>query len=197
MTPLDTKDILHRALDQSAQAKRAAIGPLSVPFVEACAAIGDRLAAGGTLFTCGNGGSMCDAMHLVGEMIGRFAYDRTSIPALTLGTNPASVTAIGNDYSYADILLREADALIGQGDAVVAISTSGEAANVAAVARLARSRSAFVLGLTGRSGGVLAAECDVELRVPSDSTPRIQEVHITLIHALCEVLEARLRPPPA
>jgi len=140
---------------------------------------------------------MCDAMHLVGEMIGRFAYDRSAIRAVTLGANPASVTAIANDYSYVDVLLREADALIAPGDALIGISTSGGAQNITAVARLARERGAFVVGLTGRSGGILAAECDVELRAPSDATPRIQEVHITLIHALCEALEARLRPPTA
>ncbi len=140
---------------------------------------------------------MCDAMHLVGEMIGRFAYDRSAIRAVTLGANPASVTAIANDYSYVDVLLREADALIAPGDALIGISTSGGAQNITAVARLARERGAFVVGLTGRSGGILATECDVELRAPSDATPRIQEVHITLIHALCEALEARLRPPTA
>lgn len=197
VTSLNEAEILRRTLEQSAEAKRAAIKPLSAPFEAACRAIGDRLQAGGTLFTCGNGGSMCDAMHLVGEMIGRFAYDRLAIRAVTLGANPASVTAIANDYSYVDVLLREADALIAPGDALIGISTSGGAQNITAVARLARERGAFVVGLTGRSGGILAAECDVELRAPSDATPRIQEVHITLIHALCEALEARLRPPTA
>jgi D-sedoheptulose 7-phosphate isomerase len=191
---LDPKDTLKAHLEQSAEVKRASIESLATPFAEAARLIGDRLDAGGTLYTCGNGGSMCDAMHLVGEMIGRFAYDRGAIKAVTLGANPASATAIGNDYSYKDILLREADALIEPGDAVIGISTSGDAENVRAVADLARSRGAFVLGLTGKSGGALAQACDVELRVPSDSTPRIQEVHITLIHALCDLLERRLRP---
>lgn len=186
--------MLRRSLERSADTKRAAIEPLMAPFKAACCGLGDRLAAGGVLFTCGNGGSMCDAMHLVGEMVGRFAYDRSAIRAVTLGTNLASVTAIANDYSYREVLVREADAMVGPGDALVSISTSGTAANVVAVAQLARGRGAFVVALTGCSGGALAAECDVELRVPSDSTPRIQEVHITLIHALCEVLERRLRP---
>jgi len=160
----------------------------------ATAEIGRRLKAGGTLFACGNGGSMADALHLVGEMVGRFAYDRPAMRAVTLACNPSSVTAIANDFSYRDALLREADALVGSGDALVAISTSGNAANVCDAAALARGRGAFVLGLSGRGGGRLASVCDIPLVVPSDATPRIQEVHITLIHALCELLEEEMHP---
>jgi D-sedoheptulose 7-phosphate isomerase len=188
--------IAHNLAD-SARVKSASARELAAPFAVAAEAIARRLEAGGVLYACGNGGSMSDALHLVGELIGRFGYDRQAIPAVALGCNPASTTAIANDYTYPDALLREVDALVRPTDALVAISTSGNAANVLGAAGLARERGAFVLGLAGRGGGKLAPMCDVALVVPSDETPRIQEVHIVLIHTLCEVLERRLRPSDA
>lgn len=180
-------------LAESARTKEASV-VLAADLASSATEIGRRLKAGGTLFACGNGGSMSDALHLVGEMIGRFAYNRPGIRAVTLGCNPTSATAIANDFSYTEVLLREADALVGPGDALVAISTSGNAENVCAAATLSRDRGAFVLGLTGRDGGKLASLCDVALVVPSEATARVQEAHITLIHALCELLEEDLHP---
>ena len=187
-------ELLRRTLGASAETKRAAAEVLSEGFGRACEALAARLRAQGCLFACGNGGSMADALHLVGEMVGRFAYDRPAIRSVALGCNPASLTAIANDYSYAEALRREADALIEPGDALIAISTSGEAPNVVSVARLAAERGAYVLGLTGKDGGTLLSVCHETLVVPSHSTPRIQEVHIVVIHALCEYLEATLCP---
>lgn len=191
---VDYETTVVSALAESARVKAEAASSVVAPMALAASEVVRRLQSGGTLFACGNGGSMSDALHLVGEMVGRFAYDRPAIRAIALGANPSSVSAIGNDYAFADALLREADALVRPADALVAISTSGNAANVIATARLASERGAFVLGLTGRDGGALKEHCDVCVRVPCDATPRVQETHITLIHALCDIVERAMHP---
>ena len=145
--------------------------------------------AGGTLLVCGNGGSAADAQHIAAELTGRFFRDRKPLPALALHGNTSSLTAIGNDCGYEQVFAREVDAHGRRGDVLLAISTSGNSANILRAIEVARDKEMVVIGLTGESGGKMRDLCDVCLCVPSTSTPRIQECHILIGHTICEFLE--------
>ncbi|MCX8133979.1 MAG: SIS domain-containing protein [Roseococcus sp.] len=153
------------------------------------------LRGGGKLLLCGNGGSAADAQHWAGELVGRFHRDRRGLPAIALTTDSSVLTGIGNDYGYARVFARQVEALGAAGDVLIALSTSGNSANVLAALEAARARGLARIGFTGASGGAMAALCDICLRVPSTSTPRIQEGHEVLGHALCAAIEAALCPP--
>jgi D-sedoheptulose 7-phosphate isomerase len=137
----------------------------------------------------GNGGSAADAQHLAAEFVGRYLRQRDSLPALALNANTSAVTAIGNDYGYEQVFARQLQALAVAGDVAVAISTSGNSPNVIEGAMCARRLGLFTIGLTGASGGRLRGVVDALIAVPSDETPRIQECHILLGHALCDAVE--------
>ncbi len=149
--------------------------------------------AGNRLYACGNGGSACDAMHLVEELVARYRRERPGLPAHHL-LDAGVLTCWSNDYGYEDAFRRQVATLVSPGDVLVAISTSGDSANVVTAVEAARSRGAWTLGLTGADGGRLAELCTETLRVPATDTARIQEVHITLIHIVCELLETSLFP---
>ena len=155
------------------------------------------LSNGGTIFFCGNGGSAADSQHLAGELVSRFLYDRPGLRSVALNADTAILTAVGNDYGYESSLSRSLAALGRPGDVLVALSTSGRSPNVLAALRSAADSGIHTIGLTGRDGGEMPALCEIELRVPSDSTPRIQEVQLLLGHLLCEGIEARMFPRPA
>jgi len=152
----------------------------------------DSLAAGGRLFTAGNGGSAADAQHIAAELTGRFLRDRRPLGALALHGNTSALTAIGNDYGYDQVFARELSAHARPGDVLLAISTSGNSLNILRAIQAARESKVKVIGLTGDSGGEMRRACDLCLCVPSKSTPRIQEMHIMIYHAICELLEERL-----
>lgn len=154
------------------------------------------LSDGGTIFFCGNGGSAADSQHLAGELVSRFLYDRPGLRSVALNADTAILTAVGNDYGYESSLSRSLAALGRPGDVLVALSTSGRSPNVLAALRSAADSGIHTIGLTGRDGGEMSALCEIELRVPSDSTPRIQEVQLLLGHLLCEGIEARMFPRP-
>jgi D-sedoheptulose 7-phosphate isomerase len=147
------------------------------------------MAAGGVLLACGNGGSAADAQHIAAELTGRFLRDRKPLPALALHGNTSSLTAIANDYGYEQVFAREVGAHGREGDVLLAISTSGNSANIVAAIEAAREKRMVVIGLTGEAGGKMRDLCDVCLCVPSTSTPRIQECHILIGHTICELLE--------
>jgi D-sedoheptulose 7-phosphate isomerase len=147
---------------------------------------------GGKLVIFGNGGSAADAQHIAAEMVGRFLLERDALPALALATNTSSLTAIANDYSFADVFCRQVDAFVTPGDVVIAISTSGESENVIRACWAARRRAATTVGLTGEAGGGLAVAVDHCQRVPASSTARVQEGHIAIGHILCEIVESEL-----
>jgi len=151
--------------------------------------IADSMAHGGVLLVCGNGGSAADAQHIAAELTGRFFRDRKPLPALALHGNTSSLTAIGNDYGYDEVFAREVAAHGRAGDVLLAISTSGNSRNVVRAIESAREKRMTVVGLTGADGGTMRDLCDVCLRIPSTSTPRIQECHILLGHTICELLE--------
>ncbi len=151
------------------------------------------LKAGGKLISCGNGGSMCDAMHFAEELTGKFRDDRAPIAALSI-SDPSHLTCVGNDHGFDQVFARFILAHGKQGDLLLAISTSGNSPNVLRAAEAARQRGMRVVGLTGKDGGQLAPLCDVEVRVPHQGyADRVQEVHIKVIHALIDHIEQSLR----
>jgi D-sedoheptulose 7-phosphate isomerase len=149
---------------------------------------------GGTVFFCGNGGSAADSQHLAGELVSRFLYDRSPLRGVALNADTAILTAIGNDYGYDCTLSRPLEAQARKGDVLIALSTSGRSGNVLAALRSAAMLGVYTVGLTGRDGGQMGSLCELELRVPSDSTPRIQEMHLLLGHVICEGIEAAMFP---
>ena len=169
-----------------------ALSGLAAAVSDAVDIIFDSLAAGGRLFTAGNGGSAADAQHIAAELTGRFRRDRRPWPAMALHANASALTAIGNDYGYDQVFARELSAHARPGDVLLAISTSGNSPNILRAIEAARRNKVKVIGLTGGGGGEMRDVCDICLSVPSPSTPRIQEMHIMIYHAICELLEERL-----
>ena len=154
----------------------------------------EALRRGNKVLFAGNGGSAADAQHLAGELVSRFAYDRPGLAAFALTTDTSVLTAIGNDYGYEHLFARQVQAVGVAGDVFFGISTSGRSPNILAAMRVAREKELVTVGLTGRLGGQMSELCDLLLRVPSDSTPRIQEGHIAMGHAICQIIEATLFP---
>jgi D-sedoheptulose 7-phosphate isomerase len=150
-------------------------------------------ARGNKLLACGNGGSASDAEHLVAELVGRYRDERRALPAITLVSASATITAVANDYGYEAVFARQVEAFARPGDLLFAISTSGKSPNVVNAARAARGHGCAVAVLTGAAGGPLAALADFLIAAPSTTTARIQEVHSLCIHVICESLDARLR----
>jgi len=159
------------------------------PVVEAVAAVRTALSGGGTLLIFGNGGSAADAQHAAAELVGRFARERRGLAAVALTSDSSIVTSVANDYGYDRIFARQIEALGRPGDVALGISTSGASANVAAALETARRGGLKTIALTGRDGGAVGRQADIHINVPSDSTPRIQEVHRTLLHVLCDLVE--------
>jgi D-sedoheptulose 7-phosphate isomerase len=150
------------------------------------------LAAGRKILLCGNGGSAADAQHIAGELLSRFESDRVPLPAIALTTDTSVLTAIGNDYGYDQVFERQVKGLGSKGDVLVAISTSGRSPNILRALAAARSKGVVTIGLTGRKGGEMKSLCDVLLAAPSDRTPVIQQIHITVAHIVCGLVERRL-----
>ena len=149
---------------------------------------------GHKLLLAGNGGSAADAQHLAGEMLSRFHYDRAPAAAIALTTDTSVLTAIGNDYGYERLFERQILGLGCAGDVFIAISTSGRSANILRAIDAARQKRILTVGFTGRTGGEMSSRCDICLHAPSDSTPLIQQIHITAGHVICGLVEERLFP---
>jgi D-sedoheptulose 7-phosphate isomerase len=150
------------------------------------------LAEGHKILLCGNGGSAADAQHIAAELVGRYERQRRAWPAIALTTDTSALTALGNDYGYAEVFARQVEALAVAGDLLLAISTSGGSANVLRAVERARSLGCRTLALTGAGGGELKTLCDVAVVIPSDRTSRVQEAHITIGHLWCEMIDANL-----
>ena len=156
------------------------------------------LMSNGKILACGNGGSAGDAQHLSAEMLNRFEMERPGLPAMALSTDTSTLTAIANDYSYEQVFSKQVRALGQPGDVLLAISTSGNSPNVVEAVTAAHERSMFVVALSGRDGGSIApllAADDIEIRVPAESTARIQEVHLLAIHCICDLIDRELLGP--
>lgn len=156
------------------------------------ALLADTLQSGNKLLVCGNGGSAADAQHLASELTGRFIADRRPLAAIALSTDSSALTCIGNDYGFEEVFSRQVQALARPGDCLIGISTSGKSPNVRRAVAAARGAGVSVVGLLGRDGGPMRADCDVSIVIPSDVTARIQEAHILVIHTLCGLIEQRL-----
>ena len=150
------------------------------------------LAKGGTVYWCGNGGSAADSQHLAAELVGRFSVDRHPLRSVALTTDSSVLTCIANDFGYDEVFARQAKALLGPDDALVAISTSGESQNVASALQAANQNGAGTVALLGKGGGLARSVADHVLIIDSDSTSRIQEVHILIGHVWCAIIEREL-----
>jgi D-sedoheptulose 7-phosphate isomerase len=159
------------------------------PVTAAAAAIRDSLRSGGKLLIFGNGGSAADAQHMAAELMGRFERERAALAAVALTTDSSILSAIGNDYGFDGVFARQVEGLGRPGDVALGISTSGGSVNIVAALEAARSRGLTTIALTGRDGGAVGRAADIHVNVPDDSTARVQEVHTTLIHALCDLIE--------
>ncbi len=177
---------------QSIEAKKESLETLVGPIEKSARVIVSSLKKGGVLITCGNGGSAADAQHLSAELVGRYLLDRKPLPAIALSTNTSSLTAIGNDYGYDFTFERQLMALGKKGDVLVCLSTSGNSKNVVAAAKKAIKMGIKTIAMTGNNGGILKGVCDINIIVPSKSTPRIQEVHELVFHTICEIIEKEL-----
>ena len=179
--------------NQSAQTTLASGESLADDILRASEAMLDTLDNGGKLLLCGNGGSATDAMHFSAELLVRFQKERKALPAVALVSDTATLTATGNDYAFDQIFSRQIEALAASGDHLVVITTSGNSPNILnAVSASQKKEGVRVTALTGRDGGALASmlnQGDYELRVPSDSTARIQEAHAIIIHCFCDLID--------
>ncbi|MFQ5482101.1 MAG: SIS domain-containing protein [Nitrospinaceae bacterium] len=176
-------------LRESAELKRKVADTLTPDIARAAGQLRECLEGGGRVFLMGNGGSAADAQHIAAELIGRFKRERGPLPALALTVDTSALTAIGNDYGFEHVFSRQIEGLAHKGDVVIAISTSGNSENVIRGVQAAHTQGAFTLGLLGRDGGKLKDLVRLPLVVPAADTARIQEVHITIGHILCELLE--------
>ena len=179
----------------SIAAKQAAMATLAEPIEAAIRLMAASLRAGGKIMACGNGGSAADAQHFASEMVNRFEHERPGLPAVALTTDSSTLTSIANDYAYDQVFAKQVRALGQPTDVLVAITTSGHSPSIVAAVEAAHEQDLAVVALTGREGGRVAGalrEGDVEIRVPADSTARIQEVHLLVIHCLCDLIDAQL-----
>ncbi|MCG7992618.1 MAG: phosphoheptose isomerase [Candidatus Thiodiazotropha lotti] len=186
---------IQKLFNQSIQIKIEALPLLTQPIADAARLVFDRLLEGNKILSCGNGGSAGDAQHFSSEMLNRYERERPGLPAIALTTDSSTVTSISNDYDFSLIFSRQIEALGQPNDLLLAISTSGNSSNVNHAVQSAHEREMAVVALTGKDGGELAkllAPGDVEIRVPSSVTARIQEVHLLIIHCLCDLVDQQL-----
>jgi D-sedoheptulose 7-phosphate isomerase len=194
---MGTHDPIRQQFADSIAVKQKAMDVLVPAIAQAGAAMVATLAGGGKVLACGNGGSAGDAQHFSAELLNRFERERPELAAVALTTDSSTLTAIANDYAYEQVFSKQVRALGRPGDCLLAISTSGNSPNVVEAIRAAHGRQMKVIALTGRDGGRMAALLgtgDVEVRVPADRTARIQEVHLVVIHCLCDAIDRALYP---
>jgi D-sedoheptulose 7-phosphate isomerase len=184
-----------RHFEDSANTKLDAVDLMAAPIAAAIEALTGCLLAGGKILACGNGGSAGDSQHFAAELVGRFEAERQELAAIALTTDTSILTAVGNDYSFAQIFSRQVRALGHAGDVLLAISTSGNSANVIEAIKAAHDHDMRIVALTGRGGGqigTLLNDEDIHLCVPAERTARIQETHLLVIHCLCDGIDALL-----
>ena len=191
MTKLSSKQLLfEKIFHEHREAVEKSFTPPQLDLLERMAVeMAESLRAGRKILLCGNGGSAADSQHIAAEFIGRFKRERRSLPAIALTTDTSVLTAVGNDYSYEEVFSRQVEGLGEAGDVLIAISTSGNSKNILEAVKTAKARDLTTLGFTGAKGGALKDLVDFCFQAQSSHTPHIQEVHITALHALSEVVE--------
>ncbi len=182
-------DLIENSLTQHIKVFDDVLKTLKPSIAECGSLILETVKAGGKVLICGNGGSAADAQHIAAEFVGRYESERRALPAIALTTDTSALTALSNDYSFDRVFARQVEALAQEGDCLIGISTSGNSPNVIAAVMEARTRGCKVIGMTGSNGKKLASLSDASLLVPSTRTARIQEVHITVAHIWCEMVD--------
>lgn len=172
------------------------VGEIAPAVEQTAAACIAALRAGGTVWTCGNGGSAAEAQHFAAELVGRYKRERDALRAVCLSDNIATLTSVSNDYQYAEVFARQLRGMARRGDVLLAFSTSGNSENVLRAADVARANGVTVIGLTGAGAGKLAAASDIVISVPDRDTPLIQEVHLAVVHVLCDLIETAFASAP-
>lgn len=195
---MDSNDAIARIkqnFEESIQVKQDSLQALAAVTAQAAALIALALDNGAKILSCGNGGSAGDAQHFSSEMLNRFEMERPGLAAVALTTDTSTLTSVANDHDFSQIFSRQISALGNPGDVLLAISTSGNSGNVCKAVQAARQRNMQVVALSGRDGGDMAAllqSSDIEIRVPAHSTARIQEVHLLVIHCLCDLIDQHI-----
>ena len=189
------ENLITKHFEDSIEAKRISAEKLPASILIAAEVMLKSLLENGKILSCGNGGSAGDAQHFSAELLNRFEKERPGLPAIAISTDTSTITAIANDYSYEEIFSKQVLALGMENDALLAISTSGNSTNIVKAIDAAHERKMSVIALTGNDGGKIAPklhQSDIEIRVPSDRTARIQEVHLVIIHCLCDLIDNKL-----
>ena len=192
---MDLEERISNHFRESIETKQKSMDELVIPIQHAGSCMVASLLKEGKILSCGNGGSAGDAQHFSAELLNRFEKERPGLPALALTTDSSTLTAIANDYDYNEIFSKQVRALGQANDVLLAISTSGNSGNVIEAINAAHDRDMAVVALTGKDGGKMAGllhEKDIEIRVPSARTARIQEVHLVVIHCLCDFIDTQL-----
>jgi len=192
---MSISDNVKQLFTASIETKQQAMEPLADPISRAVELLVAALRNGNKILSCGNGGSAADAQHFSAELVCRFERERPELAAIALTTDTSALTAIGNDYDFDEIFAKQVRGLGQNGDVLLAISTSGNSSNVVRAIEAAHNKGLRVIALTGRDGGSIAGvltDNDIEVRVPSNSTARIQEVHLLTIHCLCHQIDDQL-----
>jgi phosphoheptose isomerase len=182
-------DIVRATLDETIALHRRVRDTDPQPLLDAAAAISKAVTTGGKLLLFGNGGSAADAQHVAAELVGRYQRERAALAAIALTADTSVLTSIANDSAYNLVFARQVEALGRAGDVALGISTSGASPNVVAALEAARARGLLTIALTGRDGGPVGRAAAIHLNVPSEVTARVQEVHRTLLHVMCEIVE--------
>ncbi len=188
------QELIKQRITESIAVKQAMIQSQAIMEVvsETAVSIAETIKKGGKLVLCGNGGSASDALHFAGEIVGRFQQERSAWPAVVLNADVATMTAIANDYGYGNVFARQAQGFVNSGDLFIGISTSGNSENIFRAVEVAKVKGAKTVALLGKGGGKIGKVVDYPIIVPCDTTARIQESHITLIHIMCEIVEELL-----
>ncbi len=192
---MDSLERVQQHFRDSISTKQAALEAIAEPITVAGSLMSQALLAEGKILSCGNGGSAADSQHFSSELLNRFEMERPGLPAMALTTDSSTLTSISNDYAYEEIFSKQVRALGKPEDVLLGISTSGNSENVCRAIQAAHERGMKVVALSGRDGGRMAGllrEGDIELRVPAERTARIQEVHLVVIHCLCDLIDTAI-----
>ena len=189
---MDSSGLIHKHFDEHLDLAKASKTANTHKLKEVSLIISRAIATSGTLFLCGNGGSASDSQHLAAEFVGRFENERKPLRAQALTTDSSVITCISNDYGYEYLFSRQLDAFGRQGDILLVISTSGKSKNIIRVLEKAREKSIYSIALLGKGGGAALSLANMSVLVPSDSTPRIQEMHTLYGHIICDLVEKQL-----
>jgi len=182
-------EVITKEFEAHLETIKSVMGSMEAPLEEASKLMVSTLKNGNKILLCGNGGSAADAQHIAAELTGRYKTERRGLPGIALTTDTSALTAISNDYGYAKVFDRQVEALANKGDLLIGISTSGNSANIISALNTAKELGCTTIGFSGRDGGQMNEVCDINLVVPSNDTPRIQEMHILFGHTLCQIVD--------